>query len=236
MPVTAPHENMEVDGDDHNIEEASTSKAAASGSAASTSSNSVKPPANDATVSNVMASPSTIPSVTVSLHPLVIMNISEHWTRIRAQEGSPSQGKVVKLKLKFDSINAIYPLTQLSVHWLANKLVATLRLWIHLSSNFNTLKKTLLFGRIIITPKRNNVSKDWSILSSISQCHCDLWFFFVLLFRAQISKCSRISTFSDGIRLAIGPTNKTSKFTNKFAKSTNVQYSYNWVHSHAIST
>lgn len=28
------------------------------------------------------------PSVVISLHPLVLMNISEHWTRIRAQEGS----------------------------------------------------------------------------------------------------------------------------------------------------
>ncbi|CAD6994526.1 COP9 signalosome complex subunit 6 [Ceratitis capitata] len=34
---------------------------------------------------NIMAGPGTIPSVTVSLHPLVILNISEHWTRIRAQ-------------------------------------------------------------------------------------------------------------------------------------------------------
>ena len=30
-------------------------------------------------------------SVTVQLHPLVILNISEHWTRIRAQEGAPRQ-------------------------------------------------------------------------------------------------------------------------------------------------
>ncbi|RWS08983.1 COP9 signalosome complex subunit 6-like protein [Dinothrombium tinctorium] len=30
-------------------------------------------------------------SVLVSLHPLVIMNVSEHWTRIKAQEGSPQQ-------------------------------------------------------------------------------------------------------------------------------------------------
>ncbi|RWS21551.1 COP9 signalosome complex subunit 6-like protein [Leptotrombidium deliense] len=30
-------------------------------------------------------------SVLVSLHPLVIMNISEHWTRIKAQEGAPQQ-------------------------------------------------------------------------------------------------------------------------------------------------
>lgn len=36
---------------------------------------------------NVMADPSTVASVTISLHPLVIMNISEHWTRLRAQAG-----------------------------------------------------------------------------------------------------------------------------------------------------
>ncbi|XP_055699111.1 COP9 signalosome complex subunit 6 [Phlebotomus papatasi] len=40
---------------------------------------------------NVMASSTTIPSVTISLHPLVVMNISEHWTRIRAQEGARKQ-------------------------------------------------------------------------------------------------------------------------------------------------
>ena len=42
---------------------------------------------------NVMASTGTSGSVSVSLHPLVIMNISEHWTRVRAQEGKPVQGK-----------------------------------------------------------------------------------------------------------------------------------------------
>lgn len=47
---------------------------------------------------NVMAS-GTTGSVTCSLHPLVIMNISEHWTRTRAQEGSVQQG------LLSDSIN-----------------------------------------------------------------------------------------------------------------------------------
>ncbi|CAH1781828.1 unnamed protein product [Owenia fusiformis] len=36
----------------------------------------------------VMAGAGTTGSVSVSLHPLVIMNISEHWTRTRAQEGS----------------------------------------------------------------------------------------------------------------------------------------------------
>lgn len=33
---------------------------------------------------NVMA-PGATGSVTCSLHPLVIMNVSEHWTRVRAQ-------------------------------------------------------------------------------------------------------------------------------------------------------
>lgn len=42
---------------------------------------------------NVMASCGTSGSVAVSLHPLVIMNIAEHWTRLRAQEGQPQQGK-----------------------------------------------------------------------------------------------------------------------------------------------
>ncbi|XP_053404480.1 COP9 signalosome complex subunit 6-like isoform X2 [Mercenaria mercenaria] len=45
----------------------------------------------DGTKSNVMASAGTSGSVSVSLHPLVIMNISEHWTRVRAQEGKPQQ-------------------------------------------------------------------------------------------------------------------------------------------------
>jgi len=39
----------------------------------------------------VMAGSGTLGSVTVSLHPLVIMNISEHWTRTKAQEGRPVQ-------------------------------------------------------------------------------------------------------------------------------------------------
>ncbi|KAL0275583.1 UNVERIFIED_CONTAM: hypothetical protein PYX00_003395 [Menopon gallinae] len=40
---------------------------------------------------SVMASSGTVGSVSVSLHPLVIMNISEHWTRLRAQEGTAQQ-------------------------------------------------------------------------------------------------------------------------------------------------
>jgi len=42
-------------------------------------------------VGGVMASLGTTGSVSVSLHPLVIMNVSEHWTRVRAQGGKPSQ-------------------------------------------------------------------------------------------------------------------------------------------------
>lgn len=40
---------------------------------------------------SIMAASSTVGSVTVSLHPLVIMNISEHWTRTKAQAGSPQK-------------------------------------------------------------------------------------------------------------------------------------------------
>lgn len=40
---------------------------------------------------NVLAASGSTGSVSVSLHPLVIMNISEHWTRVRAQEGIPPQ-------------------------------------------------------------------------------------------------------------------------------------------------
>lgn len=42
---------------------------------------------------SVMAAVGTAGSVSTSLHPLVIMNISEHWTRVRAQNnGKSTQG------------------------------------------------------------------------------------------------------------------------------------------------
>ena len=50
---------------------------------------------------SVMASPGTTGSVTVALHPLVIMNISEHWTRVKAQEGKPMQGELALPQLSF---------------------------------------------------------------------------------------------------------------------------------------
>lgn len=39
-----------------------------------------------------MAPAGTVGSVSISLHPLVILNISEHWTRQRAEEGTSVQG------------------------------------------------------------------------------------------------------------------------------------------------
>lgn len=41
------------------------------------------------TPDDVMAASIAVGSVSAYLHPLVIMNISEHWTRLRAQEGCP---------------------------------------------------------------------------------------------------------------------------------------------------
>lgn len=49
---------------------------------------------------SVMAPAGTPGSVTIALHPLVIMNISEHWTRIRAQnDGKPQQGRTFDLNI-----------------------------------------------------------------------------------------------------------------------------------------
>lgn len=47
-------------------------------------------------IQNVMASSGATGSISVLLHPLVVMNISEHWTRVRAQEGKAQQGKVCR--------------------------------------------------------------------------------------------------------------------------------------------
>ena len=49
------------------------------------------PPKSENDKTYYMASPGTAGSVTVSLHPLVIMNISEHWTRFKVQYGSPEK-------------------------------------------------------------------------------------------------------------------------------------------------
>lgn len=46
-------------------------------------------PPNEAV--SVMAASSVQPSVTIQLHPLVIMNVAEHWTRIRAQNNGRAE-------------------------------------------------------------------------------------------------------------------------------------------------
>ena len=49
-------------------------------------------PNGDVKASSVMASTCvSTAAISVSLHPLVIMNVSEHWTRIRAQESTSDQ-------------------------------------------------------------------------------------------------------------------------------------------------
>ena len=47
--------------------------------------------ADQSTNDGIMAAVGTAGSVSVSLHPLVIMNISEHWTRTKVQLGSPQK-------------------------------------------------------------------------------------------------------------------------------------------------
>jgi len=65
----------------------------------------------DAPANGVMAAPGTTGSVSVALHPLVIMNMSEHWTRVKAQEGKPTQvlGAVIGIQKgrKLEIMNSI---------------------------------------------------------------------------------------------------------------------------------
>lgn len=172
MPVTATNENMEVDND-NNIGEPSTSNSVTNPTPSTSTSTpmpvNVKSDA-ESPVNSVMASPAIVPSVTVSLHPLVIMNISEHWTRIRAQNGSPQQGLLhIHTHNNFPFISSlcfrlmncvlcVFSLSQWLVHWLVNKAVAMLRLWTLSNWNSSWSTKTLSFVRITIERKRNNVS------------------------------------------------------------------------------
>lgn len=82
-------EQMEVDVD----MSAKPSTSSASGGATNSQdpAPNQNPSAEQPPKGNIMAAPGTSGSVTISLHPLVIMNISEHWTRFRAQHGEPRQ-------------------------------------------------------------------------------------------------------------------------------------------------
>lgn len=73
-----------------------------------------------ASASSVMASTTTVPSVTVSLHPLVVMNISEHWTRIRAQEGCKQQGKKRTNKSHICIISPFVNFSNWGTYWQTN--------------------------------------------------------------------------------------------------------------------
>lgn len=69
MDSVKPSEKMEID----EIDQSATTSAAFS---------SVAKKQQQILAKNAVA------SVTISLHPLVLMNIAEHWTRFRAQEGA----------------------------------------------------------------------------------------------------------------------------------------------------
>lgn len=66
-----------------------------------------KASANLTSAIKVMASSGTVGSVSISLHPLVIMNVSEHWTRLRAQEGTEQLGNLILCYLFFYKLKFI---------------------------------------------------------------------------------------------------------------------------------
>ena len=70
---------------------------------------------NNQNVNHVMASSGATGSISVLLHPLVVMNISEHWTRVRAQEGKAQQGNVYVFEVHFNSLFIFY--TQFHSDW-----------------------------------------------------------------------------------------------------------------------
>ena len=74
------------------IVEGNSSTAAAAGGSAGGAATGALPSSPSNNAFRVMASSGTVGSVSISLHPLVIMNVSEHWTRLRAQEGSDQLG------------------------------------------------------------------------------------------------------------------------------------------------
>lgn len=84
-------EKMDVDSEEQPAVVAAVVTAVAVAATAATPSGSQTKPSPSTESRNVMAGSATVPSVTCSLHPLVIMNISDHWTRIRAQKGFKSQ-------------------------------------------------------------------------------------------------------------------------------------------------
>ena len=72
------------------VDEGAAATAGPSAAPAATSSSAAPAATSSSSSSSVVASSSgaAAESVSVSLHPLVIMNISEHWTRTKAQRGA----------------------------------------------------------------------------------------------------------------------------------------------------
>ena len=70
---------------------------------------------NNPKVNHVMASSGATGSISVLLHPLVVMNISEHWTRVRAQEGKAQQGSI--FEFEGDSNSYLYCVLLFSSDW-----------------------------------------------------------------------------------------------------------------------
>ena len=73
-----------------------------------------KPDTGAAASSEVMAVGAVQGSVRIELHPLVVLNVSEHWTRVKAQAGSPrrvvgaligkQEGRKVELHNSFEVV------------------------------------------------------------------------------------------------------------------------------------
>ena len=69
----------------------------------------VQPSSSKDVSDTVLASSGSSGSVSVALHPLVIMNISEHYTRIKAQYGKPNpQGRFNKDCFSYDICYTLY--------------------------------------------------------------------------------------------------------------------------------
>ena len=73
-----------------------------------------------------MAVVGTPGSVSVQLHPLVVMNISDHWTRVRAQQGKAKSGIVFVNKQffnNFDSVKILFDYISLIYHFTGSMTV-----------------------------------------------------------------------------------------------------------------
>ena len=70
------------------VDEATAASAGPSAPSAAASSSAAPGEPSSSSSSSVVASGAAAESVSLSLHPLVIMNISEHWTRTKAQRGA----------------------------------------------------------------------------------------------------------------------------------------------------